>query len=502
MAVGRISGPLLKDNLLRNGVNLAFETSLLYLDVVNSRVGINTTTPQYDLDVNGTTRTTNLTATTNANIATFTFNGNTVSSSSNTINFLPTGTNPTVFSGVVSVGNLQLTTNTISATNTNGSINITANGTGGINLGNGAGNVQVTVNGNLHATGNITADGNITLGANAGDTVTFDGEVNSDIIPSANITYNLGSNSLQWNNLYVGTVNSTTINGGNVQISGNTVTTTNTNGNLNLTANGTGSVQIENLSVYNNTISSVGANANIVLTPQGTGSVTINSTQSFIVPVGTTIQRPTGSNGMVRYNTSTNRYEGYANGYWTNLGGVQSVNGNTYITPESSPGAGNNVISFVAGGVNTAYIDSSKLYSTDFKTSNIDISGSTISTYTTNTDLNLTPNGTGNVVLGPISFNSNSITNTTTNAVTQFSSTGNGYYQFAGTYGVVIPVGNGTTDRPPTLYSQTGMVRFNTDQQAVEVYNGAAWGSIVDNAGGINSSQATDISIAIVLTLG
>ena len=42
MAVGRISGPLLKSNLLRNGVDLAFETDLLYLDVSNSRVGIKT----------------------------------------------------------------------------------------------------------------------------------------------------------------------------------------------------------------------------------------------------------------------------------------------------------------------------------------------------------------------------------------------------------------------------------------------------------------------------
>ena len=95
MAVGRISGPLLKDNLLRNGVNLAFETSLLYLDVVNSRIGINTTAPAYDLDVNGTTRSNNLYATTQANLATFTISGNTISSSSSTINLTPNGVNPT-----------------------------------------------------------------------------------------------------------------------------------------------------------------------------------------------------------------------------------------------------------------------------------------------------------------------------------------------------------------------------------------------------------------------
>jgi len=60
MAIGRISGPLLKANLLREGVDLAFENDLLYLDVNNARVGINNATPQHDLDVSGTTKTTNL----------------------------------------------------------------------------------------------------------------------------------------------------------------------------------------------------------------------------------------------------------------------------------------------------------------------------------------------------------------------------------------------------------------------------------------------------------
>ena len=44
MAVGRISGPLLSKNLLRDGVDLAFETDLLYLDVTTGRIGINTST--------------------------------------------------------------------------------------------------------------------------------------------------------------------------------------------------------------------------------------------------------------------------------------------------------------------------------------------------------------------------------------------------------------------------------------------------------------------------
>lgn len=55
MAIGRISGSVLKSNLIRNGVDLAFETNLLYLDVTNSRIGIGTSEPTTTLHVNGDT---------------------------------------------------------------------------------------------------------------------------------------------------------------------------------------------------------------------------------------------------------------------------------------------------------------------------------------------------------------------------------------------------------------------------------------------------------------
>ena len=58
MALGRIGGGVLKNNLERNGSNLSFKntsgsTALLYLDVVNSRVGINNESPAsgYSLDL-------------------------------------------------------------------------------------------------------------------------------------------------------------------------------------------------------------------------------------------------------------------------------------------------------------------------------------------------------------------------------------------------------------------------------------------------------------------
>ena len=58
MAVGRISGPLLKANLERNGVDLdirnqASDTPLLFFDVSASKLGINKDAPATDLDILG-----------------------------------------------------------------------------------------------------------------------------------------------------------------------------------------------------------------------------------------------------------------------------------------------------------------------------------------------------------------------------------------------------------------------------------------------------------------
>ena len=62
MAIGRISGSVLKSNLTRNGTDLAFETNLLYLDVTNNRIGIGTSEPSTTLQINGTTTTAGFTA--------------------------------------------------------------------------------------------------------------------------------------------------------------------------------------------------------------------------------------------------------------------------------------------------------------------------------------------------------------------------------------------------------------------------------------------------------
>ena len=194
MAIGRISGPLLKSNLLRNGTDLAFETDLLYLDVTNRRIGVKTTSPQYTLDVQGVARVTDLEITNNTfQVGNVTLDGTTGTISTSAQEYSIATADNTIVGNRVLIGDLEINNNFIENTNTNSDLFIRANGTGTVNI---VGDTQV--NGNLHATGNISAGGNITLGDSDTDSIFINADIASDIMPDVHNTYNIGSDAKRW----------------------------------------------------------------------------------------------------------------------------------------------------------------------------------------------------------------------------------------------------------------------------------------------------------------
>jgi len=63
------------------------------------------------------------------------------------------------------------------------------------------------------------------------------------------------------------------------------------------------------------------------------GDVTLNATTSIKVPAGTTAQRPSGANGMLRYNSTDAQFEGYADGEWGAIaGGGGAESGGSIVT--------------------------------------------------------------------------------------------------------------------------------------------------------------------------
>lgn len=72
-------------------------------------------------------------------------------------------------------------------------------------------------------------------------------------------------------------------------------------------------------------------------TPTFTGDVTMTSTGYVLIPAGTTAQRPASpTNGEIRYNTSYNAFEGYANGAWGNIGGGATGGGGDQVFVENA----------------------------------------------------------------------------------------------------------------------------------------------------------------------
>ena len=226
MAIGRITGSVLKSNLTRNGTDLAFETNLLYLDVTNSRVGIGTSEPSTALQVNGTITATGLAGLTS-----------------------------------LAVGGVTVADNTISTNSSNANLELDASGSG-----------KVSISGLLFP----TSDGS------AGQFLTTDG---SGALSFATVSTNSISQL---------------------------------NSNITVTDAGTGAITI---AADGSTI--ITMNASITLDASA-------ATNSIRLPVGTTAQRPSGSTGEIRYNSSTDAIEGYTTaGGWAQLGATSSTAENT-----------------------------------------------------------------------------------------------------------------------------------------------------------------------------
>jgi hypothetical protein len=201
---------------------------------------------------------------------------------------------------------------------------------------------------------------------------------------------------------------------------------------------------------------------------------------------------------MIRYNTETNVFEAY-NGQWTELGGVFDDDRDTYITPELTPGADDDKLRFYAGGSLVATVDANRFDVARLEVDDIAISGNTIQTITTNQNLNLQANGGGLVSIENFSFNGNQITNTVEGAVTTLKQTGTGYFKVEGTGGFVIPVGNNANRHPSPV---TGMMRYNTVEDRVEIYDiGGQWVSVAGSTGAVTFNDAEEIAIKLALTL-
>jgi hypothetical protein len=252
-----------------------------------------------------------------------------------------------------------------------------------------------------------------------------------------------------------------------------------------------------NLRISGNTIESLSGDINL---ESDSGVVKITSTGSLQLPKGTTAERPTPATGMIRYNTEENLFEGY-DGNWIALNGVYDLDLDSKITAELNPGDNDGIIRYFVNGELIATMDDVKLETPVIEVDDIRIDGNVIQTLTTNTDLVLSANGTGQVRIDEIAIKDSSIINTTSNGVLYFQQSGSGYFKIEGTGGFVVPVGD-NSERPVPAYREVGMTRFNSEQGYLEIWDGFSWVTVAGATGSITFNQAEDVAVEYVLTLG
>jgi hypothetical protein len=218
--LGRIGGQVLTDNLLRAGVDLAFETDLLYLKVTNRQIGIRQDAPVYDLDVTGTINTTDLEVTTRLSAGNLQITApNTFGTSVGGIDVEIAGS--TIFHDKLITqvsGNprLQLDGNAITSF-FNQNIVLDPDGAGTVEL-QASTNItgELGVSGNITIGGNLSKQGSIFLGDDRfdgegnlpeNDTITINTDFSQSLIPGQDLTYDLGIDQLdstprRWSQIY------------------------------------------------------------------------------------------------------------------------------------------------------------------------------------------------------------------------------------------------------------------------------------------------------------
>ena len=245
MAIGRISGSVLKSNLSRNGTDLAFETNLLYLDVTNSRIGIGTSGPSTTLHVNGTTTTDILTA------GSVTTNAISSNGSNADISIQPSGTGDVVLSA------LRVNGTTIDSSDSS----------------------AVQINENTEVDGTLTVTGTVAI---TSGTIT-------GITDLAVADGGTGASSLTDNAVLTGAGTSAISAESNLSFNGSTLAVTGA-ATVSTTLGVTGASTLDGVTITDNTISTNASNADLELSANGTGSVSVS---------GITFPTSDGSNGQV-----------------------------------------------------------------------------------------------------------------------------------------------------------------------------------------------------------
>ena len=274
---------------------------------------------------------------------------------------------------------------------------------------------NITASGDITAVGNVFAKGNINLGDAAGDQTKVVGVFEADQIQidgtTMTSTVTNGSITLQGN----GTGG---VNVADVTINDNEITATNSNSDLVLNGSGTGSVKASGIKVSGTTITSDDSSTisiNEALDVDGTLTVSGTSTLRNVNAQVTTVTGSMTATSVVSNEITSNGSNADVRIQPQGTGSVVasgvSINGTTISAPDSSTinineGLSVDGTAIVSGTMTTADINttgtntiSGALTAGSINVGDLNISADGTITTDTNGDINIDPAGTGEVVI-------------------------------------------------------------------------------------------------------
>jgi hypothetical protein len=507
--LGRIGGQVLTDNLLRAGIDLAFETDLLYLDVNNRQIGIRDSTPIYTVDVNSHLNTNNFTVVNQIRIDDILIESNTISSITSPIDVYTVSS--IIAHDRLITSALEFDDNFISSFSNN-DIVLNPNGSGTIQLQANTTVVgELSVSGNINVTGNLRSDGVVIVGDNAVDTVTIAPDLTQDLVPGDNNLYSLGSALKRWSTGYSNNVDlNTGFTAGNITIAApSSISTAVGNISINISgsnpsANFSSAIQTSGIRIEGNSIQSV-SSQNIRFNPNGAGVIRLEANTNALSDITVS-----GNTAMV--------------GNFTLLGTI-TIGNQTIDTVTISPDFTQSIIPgedavYALGAdagdssprrwsevhspqwqyiIDGAWPGSGLRPQTAIVSEQLSLDGiiNKISTIQSNEDIRLLPD-TGITRIEATRWQNNDITNLQNTAFT-LGTTGNGYVRFMGDNALLLPVG---TDLQRRASPEVGETRWNTDQDYLECYDGTVWA--VSTGGGVEVDVPImeDLSHVYTLMLG
>lgn len=124
------------------------------------------------------------------------------------------------------------------------------------------------------------------------------------------------------------------------------------------TMGGITQLNVDNLRLDGNTMSTTDVNGNMTFTANGTGYYIYSGTQAVLIPKGNnTTERPgTPVSGMLRFNTTSNEFEGYNGTAWSSVGGA-AISNDTSTASDLYP----SFLNATTGTATTLYTSNAKL---------------------------------------------------------------------------------------------------------------------------------------------